>query len=574
MARKSRQARQQNLLAPTEFTHKEPENRYQTALYGRLSLQNLGIGRKETMEYQIEILREYVAKHPDLEVVDIYTDNGCSGSNFNRPEFNRMMEDVKKGRINCIVIRDFSRFGRNYLETGYYLQQVFPAYQVRFISIFDEFDSAVSDLDAMVFSMKHIVNDFYSKDISRKISSAYDALIRNGHVWGKPAFGYRRRQDSTGRLLMDEKTAPTLYLIFQWARQGVNPRQIACNLNILGIPSNRLIDAAQNGNTFLQPSDLPWQDPMIRAILRNPMYTGDTVFNRYRNRKYDSSCLGDLPKEEWDSVPHTHPAYITHEEYVHQIEVWEQSQRHWNEKTTQSRASVDNPGNPFRAILFCGECQHTMKPVKSPESSKTIAYSCKGHFKVQIAGHLAFSIPREELMNKVSVQLQEQRVTAKEIRSILFSYPLEQIQTQLIAPRKTMLVKHQARIQEIELLCTRAEQDRRRGILEKEIYQIQSEKLLFEKNALTEEINLLSQQIAEVSSCLSIENPWLQDFTGQDFSSEIASSTLHQLISRIDVMTDKSVHILLKNAYWMQRLISYIEEWKQNKEKGDKENDQ
>lgn len=95
------------------------------------------------MEYQIEILREYVAKHPDLEVVDIYTDNGCSGSNFNRPEFNRMMEDVKKGRINCIVIRDFSRFGRNYLETGYYLQQVFPAYQVRFISIFDEFDSAV-----------------------------------------------------------------------------------------------------------------------------------------------------------------------------------------------------------------------------------------------------------------------------------------------------------------------------------------------------------------------------------------------------------------------------------------------
>lgn len=107
MARKSRQARQQNLLAPTEFTHKEPENRYQTALYGRLSLQNLGIGRKETMEYQIEILREYVAKHPDLEVVDIYTDNGCSGSNFNRPEFNRMMEDVKKGRINCIVIRDF-----------------------------------------------------------------------------------------------------------------------------------------------------------------------------------------------------------------------------------------------------------------------------------------------------------------------------------------------------------------------------------------------------------------------------------------------------------------------------------
>ncbi|MDD6618607.1 MAG: recombinase family protein [Clostridiales bacterium] len=574
MARKSRQARQQNLLAPTEFTHKEPENRYQTALYGRLSLQNLGIGRKETMEYQIEILREYVAKHPDLEVVDIYTDNGCSGSNFNRPEFNRMMEDVKKGRINCIVIRDFSRFGRNYLETGYYLQQVFPAYQVRFISIFDEFDSAVSDLDAMVFSMKHIVNDFYSKDISRKISSAYDALIRNGHVWGKPAFGYRRRQDSTGRLLMDEKTAPTLYLIFQWARQGVNPRQIACNLNILGIPSNRLIDAAQNGNTFLQPSDLPWQDPMIRAILRNPMYTGDTVFNRYRNRKYDSSCLGDLPKEEWDSVPHTHPAYITHEEYVHQIEVWEQSQRHWNEKTTQSRASVDNPGNPFRAILFCGECQHTMMPVKSPESSKTIAYSCKGHFKVQIAGHLAFSIPREELMNKVSVQLQEQRVTAKEIRSILFSYPLEQIQTQLIAPRKTMLVKHQARIQEIELLCTRAEQDRRRGILEKEIYQIQSEKLLFEKNALTEEINLLSQQIAEVPSCLSIENPWLQDFTGQDFSGEIASSTLHQLISRIDVMTDKSVHILLKNAYWMQRLISYIEEWKQNKEKGDKENGQ
>lgn len=529
------------------------------------------------MEYQIEILREYVAKHPELKVVDVYTDNGCSGSTFNRPEFNRMMEDVKKGRINCIVIRDFSRFGRNYLETGYYLQQVFPAYQVRFISIFDEFDSAVSDLDAMVFSMKHIVNDFYSKDISRKISSAYDAIIRSGHVWGKPPFGYRRRPDSTGRLLMDEETAPTLFLIFQWAKEGINSHQIARRLNALEIPSNRLIKANRipdQENQNLQLNDLPWQDAFIRTILRNPLYTGDMVFNRYRNRKYDASCLGNLPKEEWGYVSHTHPAYLTEEEYKQQMDAWEQSQQHWAETTIRTRATVDNPKNPFRTILFCGECQHTMTPILSPDTGKAVAYTCKGHFKVQIAGHLSFTISREELMGQVSAQLQEQQATASEIRSILLSCPQEQLQARLIAPRTRELSSHQIRLDEIEELFRRSSQDRKRGILEKEIYQIQNEKLTYEKNALTEEIKFLSRQIEEIPTCLSIENPWLQDFDGQDFSGEITSSTLHQLIARIDVMTDKSAHLLLKNAYWMQRLISYIGEWKQQSGRGNDENGQ
>lgn len=172
-------------------------------------------------------------------------------------------------------------------------------------------------------------------------------------------------------------------------------------------------------------------------------------------------------------------------------------------------------------------------------------------------------------MGQVSAQLQEQQATASEIRSILLSYPQEQLQARLITPRTRELSIHQIRLDEIEELFRRSSQDRKRGILEKEIYQIQNEKLTYEKNALTEEVKFLSRQIEEIPICLSIENPWLQDFDGQDFSGEITSSTLHRLIARIDVMTDKSAHLLLKNAYWMQRLISYIGEWKQQSEKGE-----
>ena len=200
MARKSRTQEQLMQLQPSyadSATDTAPL-KYQTAIYARLSYNNFSTTNVDVLGSQINHLKQYVKTHDDMELIDTYIDDGWSGINFNRPEFTRMMEDMKSGKINCIVVRDFSRFGRNYLESGYYLQEIFPAYNVRFISVFDHFDSQTSDADSMAISMVQLVNDFYCKDISKKICSAYDTKVAKGFCWGKTPYGYNRRNDDSG----------------------------------------------------------------------------------------------------------------------------------------------------------------------------------------------------------------------------------------------------------------------------------------------------------------------------------------------------------------------------------------
>jgi len=210
MARKSRQAIHQG-KTPVSVKAKEYQKpKYlKTGIYGRLSVRDLGIEDGDTMENQIAFLRDYVIQHPDLELTDVYVDNGWTGTNFHRPEFNRLIDDIKNGKINCIVVKDLSRFGRNYLETGYYLQKVFPSYQLRFIAVYDDYDSLTSDPDSMVISMKNIVNDYYSKDISRKISATIDLKREQGiYNWGLVPYGYIRDKENPTHLLIDKDAAP------------------------------------------------------------------------------------------------------------------------------------------------------------------------------------------------------------------------------------------------------------------------------------------------------------------------------------------------------------------------------
>ena len=195
MARKSRQAQQQAsalgtpVIPPAELPA-DTVPRYKAGIYARLSVYDLARDRSDTMENQIALLENFVEHQPDLTLTDLYIDNGRTGTTFNRPEFLRLMDDVKSGRITCIIVKDLSRFGRNYLETGYYLQKVFPQYNLRFIAVNDQYDSLTADPDSMAISMKNIINDYYSKDISRKVSSSFDLKKSQGvYSWGHPPYG-------------------------------------------------------------------------------------------------------------------------------------------------------------------------------------------------------------------------------------------------------------------------------------------------------------------------------------------------------------------------------------------------
>lgn len=566
MARKSRQLQQQGIL-PASSSNENTATVYRTGIYARLSNKNFMSTDVDVLGNQLNHLRDYVANHDGMELVDTYVDDGWRGSSFNRPDFNRMMADVKSGRINCIVVRDFSRFGRNYLEMGYYLNEVFPSYNLRFISIFDDFDSLVSDADSMLFSMMQIVNDFYSKDISRKICAVYDAKVSKGFCWGNIPYGYFRRKDGSGRLLMDENKAPLVYLAFNWLDHGIVPAKAARNLNLLGFCYE---DSPAMNADELDRSDsdgTPWTKYHLYQLLHNPLYTGDMVYNRSRDRKYDSSHYGEIPMDEWKYVPDTHPAYRSKERYQKTIAIQKERGKLLSAGKQRMSLTVDAPENPFRYLLYCGACQHPMT-CKKDETGFVTAYQCIGRHHVKVHEHEGYSIQRDLLMRSVARQLLRQQKDAQKYLAQLEALPMDAVCSQLEQRRACLLRDLCQEAETIENSAARAKQDYKDKLLEEDIYQLQMEKLDMMRSVNSETQETLREQLAELRHILSPDNAWLRDFSDLSFPDEVPSTTIHRLTQRIEVTENLSVTITLVHAEQRKKLQGYLDEWAQLQKEG------
>ena len=208
----------------SEQTPKVKTDDFSVALYIRLSKEDSGKNNQNTVENQKALLEDFVKDKPDMKVVDIYVDNGFSGTNFERPAFQKMMEDAKRGKINCIIVKDLSRFGRSYLEAGNYLEKIFPFLNIRFISVTDHFDTfaVISSEDGrgvangIEIPLKNIINEVYAKDISRKVGSAIEIQKREGRYGGGVApYGYQKSKTVKGKYEVDEEAAKVVRYIFE-----------------------------------------------------------------------------------------------------------------------------------------------------------------------------------------------------------------------------------------------------------------------------------------------------------------------------------------------------------------------
>ena len=209
---------------------------YKTAAYVRLSVEDSGKPGTDTIEGQKALLTSFIESKTDMELVSLFCDNGRTGTDFDRPQFEKMMEEVRKGRINCIVVKDLSRFGRNYKETGNYLERIFPFLGVRFIAVNDNFDTLTAERtqDGYIVPLKNLINEVYSKDISKKIDAALSVKQRNGEFIGAWApYGYRKDPDDKHHLVINEETAPTVRQIFKWRSEGADqPQAQRCRYSV------------------------------------------------------------------------------------------------------------------------------------------------------------------------------------------------------------------------------------------------------------------------------------------------------------------------------------------------------
>ena len=371
MARVSR--KKQTIPATSADT---PVRIWKTALYVRLSVEDNGTD-SDSVENQITLLEDYIANHPYLKKVALFVDNGYTGTDFLRPEFNRMMEAVQAEIVDCIIVKDLSRLGRNYIETSQFIEKICPFYNLRFIAVNDNYDTAtVTSEGQLSASLQNIVNDYYAKDISRKVTSALQAKMERGDYIGNYApHGYRKDPENKNRLLIDPETAPVIQQIFEWRAEGISYMGICKKLNDAGIPSpgqHKLNQGIETNNNKKQRTVL-WNKHKITEILKDIVYIGHLA------QKKGSQCLyGGIPyhitsEDEWIVVKNTHEPLIS-EELFERVQQINSAALERQKANTGKYDHLPKEKNIYGKKFTCADCGSIMKLHRSISTKKDKVY--------------------------------------------------------------------------------------------------------------------------------------------------------------------------------------------------------
>ena len=333
---------------------KQPYNTtiYNTALYLRLSRDDELQGESGSIQTQRMMLRQYAAEH-GLTVVDEYIDDGWSGTNFERPSFQRMIDDIEDGKINCVVTKDLSRLGRNYILTGQYTEIYFPSKGVRYIAINDNVDTDRSESTELM-SFKNLFNEWFIRDTSRKIRAVQRAKAERGERLGTRApYGYRKDEQDRKKLVVDEEAAAVVRRIFALCAAGQGPSQIARLLKREQVlcPTTYAYKTFGVAHSSLNLNDpYGWSDSTIANMLENEIYLGNTIDLRYSTRSYKDKRKVEHPREECMVLENTHPALVSHE-------VWNIVQRVRQHKRRPTKMDEQNK---YSGLVVCADCGSTM----------------------------------------------------------------------------------------------------------------------------------------------------------------------------------------------------------------------
>ena len=369
MARKSR--KNVMLQENTALPDKEKKVLFKAGLYARLSHEKEENIERGTIETQMELMKNYVKDHEDIVIEEEYYDASFTGTNFERPDFKRMLEDAKTGRINCIIVKDLSRLGRNYVEMGNYIERVFPFLNVRFIAVTDDFDSFRPGTDLMM-PLKNIVNEFYAKDISKKVSTAHRRKwTTDEYMCGFAPYGYLKSKTEKNRIVVDEATAGNVRLIYKLFLEGKGYTLIAKYLNEQGVMSPLMYLKSLGYQQNVKTNGV-WTKTTVKSILTNQAYIGSAVHGKVVIEKYNNIPLHATDPSEWVIVKNTYEPLVDKEPFEKaQERVKKISDAYFAKEFTKH---PPNEKNLLKGKIVCGDCGKGMR--LSPRTKKSYVYFC------------------------------------------------------------------------------------------------------------------------------------------------------------------------------------------------------
>jgi DNA invertase Pin-like site-specific DNA recombinase len=393
MARKSRKN------VETTLATSVPERiLYNAAAYVRLSSDDTK-KRGDSLETQRSIIENYIAAMPDIRLYHTYTDNNATGTNFDRPGFQKMLADAESGKINCIIVKDLSRFGRNAIDAGYYLEKHLPALGVRFIAVTDSFDSSESD-GGILLPLKNIISEAYALDISRKCKAVQQQNIREGRFVGRMApYGYLKDPHDCHKLIIDENAAPMIRQIFEWAYQGIGVNELVRRLNDAGIlpPSHYKQSLGMIANEKLIGTQY-WKKRTINKILSNRVYAGDMI--QGKKIKINHKELFVDP-DQWICVENTHEPIISRNVFN---EVQRIKQRNYALDAAKRQSIGSYSDNLFKGKVFCAKCGYAMNR-KRQNKDGIYWYRCESQWKYASNACVQVSIKEIDLKTEILTTL-------------------------------------------------------------------------------------------------------------------------------------------------------------------------
>lgn len=504
----------------------QKKTRQEAALYERLSREDGDRLESDSIVNQQRLLEDYCARHPELHVAGHYSDDGCTGTNFDRPAFRRMLRDIEEGKVDCVIVKDLSRFGRDYIDMGHYLERYFPAHGVRFIAVNDGVDSEKGPYD-MLLPLKNVFNTQYAKDISAKVRSSFSVKQRRGEFVGAFAsYGYLKDPDARGHLMVDPVAASVVRQIFELAASGMGQVRIAITLNGEKIPCpseyKRLMGEKYRNCNQLD-STRYWTYATIHRILRNEMYLGNMV-QRRSIRPTMHGKAKSLPPEQWAVVAGTHDAIVSQE-------LWDTVQAQIT-KHTRVPDFEQNVGI-FAGFLKCGDCGRAM--VKTRRGG-AIHYTCGSYRRYGAGICTKHYIPQADLERIILTDLNQVIGAVSNLRRLAEeSCTQEMLLSKNRAGEERRL---QAALERVQRLKQGSYEDYRDKLLSREEYLRYKGDYDGQEQTLVQQLNQLDKEQEN-----PLEQPWVEELLRRGRLTELDRATVAQTIREIRIFEEKKIEI-------------------------------
>ena len=528
----------------------QDDGRKTVAVYARVSTKSTE--QVSSIENQTRYYTEKVEKTPNWEMLEIYSDDGHTGTDANRENFQRLLSDVMSGKINCVVVKDLSRFARNYSDAGSLIDNLFVQMGVRFISLAENVDSYLNpdSVSSIIVPITNVMNDQYCYQTSKKIRQVFDYKRRNGQYIGAFApYGYVKHPKDKHQLIIDPDAAEIVKLVFSLFLKGTSKRATALYLNEHGVPSPSAYKLQKGIPVSTRGYDDPmWGARMIHSILTNPTYTGDLAQGRSRVKSYKVHEVESVPREEWVEVAGTHEAIIDYETFDKVQALLQRDTR-----TSPKGREV----HLFSGFLKCADCGRAI--TRSVGNNNNVYYACSTYKNRSRTACTMHSIKHNRLEAAVLFAVQQQvhlAVSYSEMIARINTAPVKKSQSirleELIAAKERELAKISRYKQSLY-------QDWKDGEITQQDYRDMKADYERQTIALTDVLARLNAERAELANGVKSEHPALVAFTKHQNIDQLSRELLVELIDHIKVYENGNISVRFKFADEFRRIAEYIE---------------